>query len=280
VYWLIVCFFFLDAFTLGLYTQLDFYLFTTLQTDFHLFTTRLLDYKDYLANFIYMNSSLISICTLTWLGIQSWTLSWLNFFLNSVFKLNRIIWSFSWLRLLDLNQLKLLIFILLSLDLHRVLYIGILLGSDSFRSLPSPQIDPFYLIRIQLYLLVESVLYKLVVPVYKKVSYPKQRSLLVLHVFILPDLLTRVFTRLVNSLLISYLDFYPRLCPISYPSRFPNLYRVATWVIPEHVTRSFTRVLPGHVPNRVNPTLPERLPGQVKSYPIAYLSLPEAYPTR
>jgi hypothetical protein len=68
----------LSAFTSGLYTQLDSYLFTTLQTDFYLFTTRLLDYREYLANFIYLNSSLISI----------WTLSWLNFFLNSVFKLN------------------------------------------------------------------------------------------------------------------------------------------------------------------------------------------------
>jgi hypothetical protein len=35
----------LGAFTLGLYTQLDSYLFTTLQTDFYHFTTRLLDYK-------------------------------------------------------------------------------------------------------------------------------------------------------------------------------------------------------------------------------------------
>jgi hypothetical protein len=83
----------------------------------------------YLANFIYMNSSLISTWAPTWLGLQSWTLSWLNFFLNSVFKLNQIFWSFSWLRLLDLNQLKLLIFILLGLDLNRVLYLGILLGS-------------------------------------------------------------------------------------------------------------------------------------------------------
>jgi hypothetical protein len=34
------------AFTLGLYTQLDSYLFTTLQIDFYLSTTQLLDYKD------------------------------------------------------------------------------------------------------------------------------------------------------------------------------------------------------------------------------------------
>jgi hypothetical protein len=37
-------------------------------------------------------------------------------------------------------------------------------------------------------------LHKLDVPMYKKVSHPKQRSLLVLHVFFLPDLLTQVFT--------------------------------------------------------------------------------------
>jgi hypothetical protein len=43
---MIVCLLPLGAFTLGLYTQLDFYLSTTLQTDFYLFTTRLLDYKD------------------------------------------------------------------------------------------------------------------------------------------------------------------------------------------------------------------------------------------
>jgi hypothetical protein len=118
----------------------------------------------YLANFIYLSSSLISTWTLTWLGLQSWTLSWPNFFLNSVFKLNQILWPFSWLRLLDLNQLELLIFILLSLDLYWVLYLGILLGSDSFRSPPSTRIDPFCWTRIQLFLLVESVLYILDVP--------------------------------------------------------------------------------------------------------------------
>jgi hypothetical protein len=46
VYRLIVYLLSLGAFTLGLYTQLDSYLFTTLQTNFYLFTTRLLDYKD------------------------------------------------------------------------------------------------------------------------------------------------------------------------------------------------------------------------------------------
>jgi hypothetical protein len=101
----------------------------------------------YLANFIYLNSSLISTCTPTWLGLQSWTLSWLNFFLNSVFKLNPILWCFSWLRLLDLNQPELLIFILLGLDLNWVLYLGIFLGSDSFRSPPSTWIDPFIWLR-------------------------------------------------------------------------------------------------------------------------------------
>jgi hypothetical protein len=99
----------------------------------------------YLANFVYFNSSLISTWDPTWLGLQSWTLSRLNFFLNLVFKLNWILWSFSWFRLLDLNQLELLIFILLCLDLNWVLYLGILLGSDSFRSPPSTRTDPLYL---------------------------------------------------------------------------------------------------------------------------------------
>jgi hypothetical protein len=127
----------------------------------------------YLANFIYLNSSLISTRTLTWLGLQSWTLSWLNLFLNSVFKLNQILWSISWPRLLNSNQLKLLIFILPGLDLKWVLYLGILLRSNSFRSPPSTRVDPFYLTQIQLYLLIESILYKLDVPMYKKVSYLK-----------------------------------------------------------------------------------------------------------
>jgi hypothetical protein len=78
----------------------------------------------YLANFIHLNSSLISTWTLTWLGLQIWTLSSLNFFLNLVLKLNQNLWSFSWLRLLDLNQLELFIFILLDLDLNRVLYLS------------------------------------------------------------------------------------------------------------------------------------------------------------
>jgi hypothetical protein len=94
------------------------------------------------------------------------------------------------LRLHDLNQLDPLIYILLGLDLNRVLCLGILLGSDSLRFPPSTQIDPFYLTWIQLYLLVASVSQKLDVPVYKMITYSKQKSLLVLHVFVLPNLLT------------------------------------------------------------------------------------------
>jgi hypothetical protein len=63
---------------------------------------------------------------------------------------------------------------------------------------------------------------------YKNVSYPKQRSLLVLHFFVLPGLLTRVFTRSGNSLPDFFSDAYPdsylRLCPIPYPTHYqePN----------------------------------------------------------
>jgi hypothetical protein len=121
-----------------------------------------------------------------------------------------------------------LIFILLSLDLSRVIYLGILLGLDSFRSPPSTRIHPFYLTQIQLYLFVESVLYKLDVLVYKKVSYPKQWSLLILLILVLPGLRTQVFTRSGNYLpdfLPGRLpDFYSRLCPIPYPSHYPKPY--------------------------------------------------------
>jgi hypothetical protein len=121
-----------------------------------------------------------------------------------------------------------LIFILLGLDLNRVLYLGILLGSASFRSPPSTQTNPLYLTQIQLYLLVESVLYKLDVPVYKKVYYPKQRSLIVSNVFVLLSLLTRVFTRLGNSLLDFLSGRLPRfllkIVPDSLPSRYLEPY--------------------------------------------------------
>jgi hypothetical protein len=199
----------------------------------------------YLANFIYLNSGLISTWTLTWLGLQSWTLSWLNFFLNLVFKLNQILWSFSWLRLHDLNQLKLLIFILLGLDLNWVLYLGIFLGSDSFRSYPSTQVDPFYLTRIQLYLLVESILYKLDAPVYKKVSYPKERRPLVLHIFVLPGLLTRVFTRLGNFLP----DFWPEHLPGFLSKIVPDsLPELVPGTLLESLPESYPSVLPGALP--------------------------------
>jgi hypothetical protein len=195
----------------------------------------------YLANFLYLNTTLISTWTLTWLDLQSWTLSWLNFFLNSVFKLNRILWSFSWLRSLDLRKLKLLIFILLGLDLNWVIYLRIFLGSNYFRSSPSTWIDPFYLTRIQLYLLVKSVLYKLDVPMYKKVSYPKQRSLLLLHVFVLPDLLTQVLIRSGNSLTNFLLEHFPRFLPEIVPDSFPeSLPRT----LPESLRESYLDMYP------------------------------------
>jgi hypothetical protein len=130
-----------------------------------------------------------------------------------------------------------LIFILLGFDLNRVLYLGILLGSDSYRSPPSTWIDRLYLTLIQLYLHVESVLYKLDVPMYKKVSYPKQRSLLVSHFFFLPDHLTRVFTRSGNSIPNFLPGCLPEIVLDSLPDSLPG-------TLPE----SYTSVLPGASP--------------------------------
>jgi hypothetical protein len=87
----------------------------------------------------------------------------------------------------------------------------------------------------------------------------------------LPDFLPGRVTPYPISYPNVYRDFYLRLCPIPYPSRYRN----PTRVVPECVTRSFTRVLPRHIPGRVNPALPERLPSRVKSYPIAYPAFPQ-----
>jgi hypothetical protein len=126
-----------------------------------------------------------------------------------------------------------LIFILLGLDLNRVLYLGILIDSYSFRSPPSTRIDRFYLTQIQLYLLVESVLYKLDVLVYKNVSYPKQRNLLALHVFVMLDLLTRVFTRSGNSL------------PDFLPGRLPGFFlEIVSDFLPESLPGTLPKSLP------------------------------------
>jgi hypothetical protein len=245
----------------------------------------------YLTNFIYLNSSLISTWTLTWLGLQSWTLSWLNFFLNMVFKLNQILWSFSWLRLLDLNQLKLLIFILLGLDLNHVLYLETLLGSDSFRSPPSTRIDPFYLTWIQFISLLNWSCINLMFLCTKR-SLTQSKEVSLSYTFLsypasLPEFLPGclpgflpeiVIDSLPESLPESYLsvlpESYPRLCPIPYPSRYlepyPSSYLSCTWVC----YPKLYRVLPGHVPDRVNPSLPRRLPDRVKSYTITYPALP------
>jgi hypothetical protein len=110
---------------------------------------------------------------------------------------------------------------------------------------------------------------------YRKVYYPKKSSLLILHVFVLPDRLTRVFTRSSNSLP----DFLPRFLPEIVPDFLPES---LPGTLPSHYSsrhRSFTRVLPRHVPDRVNPTLLERLPSWVKSYLIMYPALLKAYPT-
>jgi hypothetical protein len=99
-------------------------------------------------------------------------------------------------------------------------------------------------------------LYKLDVPVYKKVSYPKQRSLLVSHVFVLPGLLTRVFTRSGNSLP----DFLPRCLP-----KF--LLQIVPGSLPESSPESYPSVLPEALPE----SYPDMyLIGLTRPYPSTY----------
>jgi hypothetical protein len=128
--------------------------------------------------------------------------------------------------------------------------------------LDQSQTDPLYLTRIQLYLLIKSVLYKLDVLVYKKVTYLKQRSLLVSHIFILPGLLTRVFTRSGNSLT----DFLPGRIPRFLPEIVPDF-------LPESLPGTLLESPPGSYPSVLHGAL-------LESYPNTYLiGLTRPYPS-
>jgi hypothetical protein len=83
---------------------------------------------------------------------------------------------------------------------------------------------------------------------YKKVSYPKQRSPLVLHIFVLPDLLTLVFTRPGNSLP----DFLPERLPRFLPEIVPNS-------LPESLPETSPELLPEPYPSVLPDTSPESL---------------------
>jgi hypothetical protein len=167
-----------------------------------------------------------------------------------------------------------LIFTQLSLDLNQVLYLRIFLGSDSFRSPPSTRIDPSYLTWIQVYLLVESVLYKLDVPIYKKVSYLKQRSLFVLHIFVLLGLLTRVLTRTLTWILTrDYAWFLTRVAT-------QNLTRDATRVIPKAFRESYQDTYPIGLTRPYPSAYPIAYPALPEGYPVEYPALLEAYPAR
>jgi hypothetical protein len=137
-----------------------------------------------------------------------------------------------------------LIFIILGLDSNRVIYLGIFLGLDSFRSPPSTWIDPFYLTQIQLHLLVESVLYKVDVAVYKRsLTRSKEASLSCMFCPARPPY--QSFTRSDNSLpdflpghspgfLLEIVpDYLPELLPGTFPESYPDTYPIRlTWPYP------------------------------------------------
>jgi hypothetical protein len=210
------------------------FIYTTRLLSFYNSSNRLLSlYKStswlqrlYLANFIYLNSSLISTRILTWLSLQSWTISWLNFSLNSVFKLNQILWYFYWLRLLDLNQLELLIFILLGLDLNWVIFLGIFLVSDSFRSLLQLGLTLLSWLRFNFISLLNRSRINLMFPCTKR-SLTRSKEVPLPCTFLsCPASLLESLPSRVTPYLISYTDTYPdsylRLCLIPYPSRYPE----------------------------------------------------------
>jgi hypothetical protein len=220
---MIVCLLSLGAFTLDFYITQLLSLYNSSNQLLSLYNSTSWLQRLYHANFIYLNFSLISTWTPTRLGLRSWTLSWLNFFLNSVFKPNRILWSFSWLRLPDLDQLELLIFILLGLDLNRVLYVGIFLGSNSFNSPPSTRIDLFIWLRINFISLLNRSCINMMFPCIKRsLTQTKEVSLSCMFLSCsapLPEFLPSRVTPYPISYLDAYPDFYLRLCLIPYPSR-------------------------------------------------------------
>jgi hypothetical protein len=97
---------------------------------------------------------------------------------------------------------------------------------------------------------------------YKKVSLPKQRSILVLYIFVLPGPLTRVFTRPGNSLPDFLLGRLPgvllEIVPDSLPESLPE-------TLHESLSKSCPSLLPGAFP---------------ESYPDMYpIVLTQPYPT-
>jgi hypothetical protein len=180
----------------------------------------------YLANFIYQNSNLISTWISTRFGLQSWIPSRPNFFLNSVFNLNRIIWSLFWLRLLDLNQPKLLIFI--RLNLNQVLYLGIILGSDSFSFPPSTQINPFIWLRFNFISLLNGSCRNLMFPCTKRsLTQSKEVSL--------------------SCMFLSCLTFLPESLPgpvTPYPILPRRLLGFLPEIVPDSLLESLPRTLP------------------------------------
>jgi hypothetical protein len=184
----------------------------------------------YLANFIYLNNSLTSTWAPTWHGLQSWTLFWLNFFLNSVFKLHQILWSFPWLRLHDLNQLKLLIFILLGLDLNWVLYLGILLPRTALDLLLQLGLTLFIWLRFNfISYLNQSCINLMFLCTKRSLTWSKEVSLS--RTFFLLGLLTQVFTRIFPEIVPDTLsesppELYPSVLLGALPESYPDTYPI------------------------------------------------------
>jgi hypothetical protein len=145
------------------------------------------------------------------------------------------------------------------LDLLRQLGLTLLFDSDSTSSL------------------VESVLYKLIAPVYKKVSYRTKKSPCLAHFCPArpPD---PSFTQSGNSLP----DFLPGSSPGFLPEIVPNsLLESLPSTLPKLLPESYPSVLPRFLPEIVPDSLPEALPGTLlESLSESYLSvLPGLYPS-
>jgi hypothetical protein len=151
-----------------------------------------------------------------------------------------------------------LIFILPSLDLHRVIYLEILLGSDSFRS-PSST-------RIQLYPLLNRSCINLMF-LYTKRSLTRSKEVFLSCTFLsCPTSLPKFFNWSSNSLL----DFLPRRLPGFLPE-------IVSDSLPESLPVTLLELLPESYPSVLLGALPESYPDM---YPIGLIQpYPSAYPT-
>jgi hypothetical protein len=157
-----------------------------------------------------------------------------------------------------------LIFFLLGLDLNQVLYLGILLGIDPLDLLHQLGLTLFIWLGFNFISLLNQSCINLMFPCTKRSLTRSKEGSSSCTFFVLPDHLTRVFTRSGNSLpdfLPGHIPgFFPEIVPDSLPESLPE-------TLFELLPESYPSVLPGALPESYPNTYPIRL---TRPYPSIY----------